>query len=230
MGQKVNPIGIRLNINQFWKSTWYAQREYSQFLVEDIKIRNFIMQRVFRGKGYGSLELSDIRIKRFPNTIEVAIFATRPGVLIGKRGSDLEALKALIKKKFNIQAVIHIGIHEIKKIDVDAQVVSQLVGKMIEGRRPYKRSAKQAISRAMTAGARGIKVRVAGRLGGSEMARREFFKDGSVPLHTFDSIIDYGHYDALTTYGIVGVTVWICKGKKSKREFKQQSRGALVNA
>ncbi|BBM88676.1 30S ribosomal protein S3 [Spirochaetota bacterium] len=230
MGQKVNPIGIRLKINQFWKSNWYAQADYGKFLVEDIKVRNYITRKVFREKNYSGLEMSDIRIKRFPNVLDLTIFVTRPGVLIGKRGSDLEELKAQLRKKFNIKSQIYIGINEIKKVDLDAQAVAQTVGKMIKGRRPYKRSAKQAISRAMTAGARGIKVRVAGRLGGSEMARQEFFKEGSVPLHTFDSLLDYGHYDALTTYGIIGVSVWICKGKESKSQFKNTDFRGLVRS
>ncbi len=219
MGQKSHPFGMRLKINTTWKSQWFADTHYGSYVIEDIKIRNFIFRRTFGSKGISGLEISDVLIRRYPGTVDVFIYATRPGLLIGRRGSYIEELRTEMKKKIGLQSTLHINVNEVKHMDLDAAVLAQMVAKMIEGRRPYKRAMKQAVSRAMAAGAKGIKVLVAGRLGGSDMARRESYKEGSVPLHTFDSLINYSHHDALVTYGIIGISVWVYTGRRSKREL-----------
>ena len=227
MGQKANPIGLRLLINRSWESNWFKTKGYGDLLVEDIKIREFIQSRIFYKKAYSRVEISDIFIKRFPQLIDITINASRPGLLIGRRGADIEELKKDIVSKLKIEGEIRINISEIKKLDLNGQVLAQIVGKMIEQRRPYKKAMKQAIARSMNAGAKGVKITVAGRLGGSDMARRESFREGSIPLHTFDAIVDYGQYRAKTLYGIIGVSVWIYTGKKNKRVFKEESARQL---
>ncbi len=222
MGQKSHPISIRLKVNRGWSSAWYSEKNYGSQLVEDIRIRNHIKSKIFTSRSLDKLEVSNISIRRFPNTISIYIHATRPGLLIGKKGADIENLKREIQRLTKTKQNINISISEIKKVDLDAKVLSQVIGKMIIGRKPYKKAVKHVFSRAMTAGAKGIKVVVAGRLAGSDMARRETFREGSIPLHTFDAVVDFGHYDALTTYGIIGVSVWLYTGNKSKREFKEQ--------
>ena len=224
MGQKTNPIGFRLKINRSWYSNWYSSNQYGDQLIEDIKIRELIKKRIFHKKSYLRLEISDIYIKRFPNSVDIYVYASRPGLLIGKKGVDIENLKKDIRKNIikNSTTNINVNINEIKKLDLDANVLAQVVGKMIEGRRAYKKAMKQAITRAITAGAKGVKVVVAGRLGGSDMARRECFKQGSIPLHTLDAIVSYSKYDAITTYGIMGVSVWVFSEKKSKKISRQE--------
>lgn len=230
MGQKTNPIGMRLKINRSWDSIWYAEKDYADNLIEDIQIRRFIEKKIFKGKTYSRVEISDIKIKRFPNTIEIFINSSRPGHLIGKRGADIDELKKELKKITKKKDIsININVNEIKKVDLDARVLSQMVGRMIEGRKPYKRSIKHAIARSINAGSLGVKIMVSGRLGGSDMSRTETFKEGSIPLQTFDSIISYGHFDALTTYGIIGVTVWVYVGRKNKKNFKLEEVGNLVS-
>ena len=173
MGQKTNPKGLRLTISDTWNSSWYAEKQYGQYLVEDIKIRNYIQHQIFRQKGYEKVEISDIKIKRFPGNVEIYIYTSRPGLLIGKKGADIERLKAELSSRVVKEGTrINININEIKKTDLDAGVVSQVVGKMIEHRASYKKAMKQAITRSVRAGAKGIKVQIAGRLGGAEMARR----------------------------------------------------------
>lgn len=229
MGQKANPIGMRLKINRTWDSYWYAEKNYANNLIEDIKIRKFIENKFFRTKGFSRLEISDIKIKRFPSSIDIYLYSSRPGLIIGKKGADIEALKKDLKKMTKTALNININVNEIKKVDLDARVLSQMVGRMIEARKPYKKSIKHAISRSMNAGSKGVKMTVAGRLGGADMSRRETFKDGSIPLQTFDSIISYGHFDALTTFGIIGVTVWVYIGNKSKKNFNLEDVGNLIS-
>lgn len=212
MGQKANPVGLRLKINRTWESNWYAEKDYGTFLVEDIKIRKFIQKKIFWKKNFSKVELSDIKIKRFPGQVNIYIYTSRPGLLIGKKGQDIEDLKKQLAEIIGEKQSINININEVKKVDMDARVVSQMVGRAIEGRMAYKRAMKQSIARTMKSGAKGIKIQVSGRLGGSDMSRREYFKEGSIPLHTFGASIDFGKYDALTTYGIIGVQVWIHKG------------------
>ena len=217
MGQKANPIGLRLKITRTWESNWFAEKnKYGDLLVEDITIRNHIMKKVAHRKGYDKVEISDIQIKRFPGTVNVYIYTSRPGLLIGKKGQDIEVLRTELKKVVAPDLTINLNISEVKKVDLDARVVAQSVGKMIEGRMNYKKAMKQAISRSMKSGAKGIKIQVAGRLGGSDMARREYFKEGSIPLHTFSANVDYGKYPAKTTFGIIGITAWIHNGGDDK--------------
>lgn len=228
MGQKSNPIGMRLKINRSWTSNWFAEKNYADNLIEDIRIRDYIERKIFKGKMYSRLEISDIKIKRFPNTIEVYIYSSRPGLLIGKRGADIDELKKEVKKLIDKDVNININVSEIKKVDLDARVLSQMIGRMIEGRKPYKKSIKHAIARSINAGALGVKVTVSGRLGGADIGRVETYKEGSIPLQTFDSIISYGHFKALTTFGIIGVAVWVHVGRKSKRNFNIEEVGNLV--
>ncbi|HMB01926.1 MAG TPA: 30S ribosomal protein S3 [Spirochaetota bacterium] len=216
MGQKANPKGLRLKINQEWESNWYAEKErYSDYLIEDIKLRKFIYKYIIRNKKYRRVEISDILIKRFPDSININIYTSRPGSLIGKKGQDIELLRKQLTRLVGEGKNINLNINEVKKVDLDARVVSQSVGKMIEGRMNYKKAMKQSISRAVRSGAKGIKIQVTGRLGGADMARCESFKEGSIPLHTFNALVDYAKYDALTTYGIIGVTTWIHKGSST---------------
>ncbi len=213
MGQKVNPVGMRLKINRTWESNWFAEKDYGRLLVEDIKIRRFIQKKIFWNKAFSKVEISDIKIKRFPGQVNVYIYTSRPGLLIGKKGADIETLKKQLAPLVSEKTNINININEVKKVDLDAKVVSQIVGRSIEGRIAYKRAMKQCISRTMKSGAKGVKIQVSGRLGGADIARTEYFKEGSIPLHTFSADIDFGKYDALTTYGIIGIQVWIFKGE-----------------
>jgi small subunit ribosomal protein S3 len=228
MGQKTNPIGIRLKINRFWDSIWYSEKEYANNLIEDIKIRRYIEKRIFRNKIYNRVEISDIKIKRFVSSIDIYIYSSRPGIIIGKRGADIDELKKELKKITNTP--ININVNEIKKVDLDAKVLSQMVGRMIEGRRHYKKSIKHAIARSINAGALGVKMMVSGRLGGSDMSRTETFKEGSIPLQTFDSLISYCQFSAHTTYGIIGITVWVYVGQKSKKNFGIEKIGNLITS
>ncbi len=228
MGQKSHPISVRLKINRNWDSAWYSDKKYGENLVEDIKIRNHIKKKIYKTSNYNKLEISNITIHRFPNSISIYIYTSRPGLLIGKKGADIENLKREVHKLIGYKSNINLNISEIKKIDLDAKVLSQVIGKMIVGRKPYKKAVKHAFSRAMAAGAKGIKVVVAGRLAGSDMARREVFREGSIPLHTFDAMVDFGQYDALTTYGIIGVSVWLYIGDKSKKELKVEQAQKLM--
>ena len=223
MGQKVNPIGVRLKHNRIWESNWYGEKNYGTYLIEDLRIRKFIENKILHSRRYARLELSVIKIRRIGKLINIYIYASRPGLLIGKKGQDIEDLRNSVQKIVDIDLKVNININEIKKLDLDANVVAQNIGKAIEGRVAYKRAMKQAIARSMKSGAKGVKIQVAGRLNGSDMARREYFKEGSIPLHTFDAEISYGQYKAITTYGIIGITVWIHKGYTSKAKFDSSS-------
>lgn len=229
MGQKTNPVGLRLKINRTWDSNWYAdKKDFGRQVVEDIRLRNFINKRITSDKSYSRVELSDIRFKRFPGMLNVTIHTSRPGMLIGKKGQDIENLKKELEKQIGGKIRVNINIAEIKKLDLDAKVIAQSISKAIIARVPYKRAMKQAISRSMKSGAKGIKIQLSGRLGGSDMARREYFKEGSIPLHTFDADVDYGKFDAKTTYGIIGVSVWVYRGivKQDKTQTLQMASGS----
>lgn len=223
MGQKVNPIGMRLNINKSWDSNWFAgPHEYADKLNEDLKIRNFIYDRFLGNKAYARVEISNVKISRVGDVVNVIIYNTRPGLLIGKKGQDIEKLKSDLVSLLKIKTKLNISMNELKDMESNAFVVAQQIGKSIENRIPYKRAVKQAMMKVMKSGEKGIKVRISGRLNGADMSRQETFREGSVPLHTFDAIIDYHHYHALTTYGIIGVSVWVHKGKMSKESFNRQ--------
>lgn len=205
MGQKVNPNGIRLGINKDWNSKWYASKRYSEFLIQDIKLRQDLKKKL------NAAAISKITIQRPANNAVVTISTARPGVIIGKKGGGIEVLRAEIAKKLNIP--VHLSIEEIKKPELDAVLVAESVAQQLEQRVMFRRAMKRAVTTAMKAGAKGIKIAVSGRLGGAEIARAEMYREGRVPLHTFRADIDYGTAEAKTTYGIIGVKVWIFKGE-----------------
>ena len=205
MGQKANPIGNRLGIIRGWESNWYGGKNYADKLVEDFKIRNYLKARLAKGS------ISKIVIERTLKLVTVTINTARPGIIIGKGGQEVDKLKEELKKitKKDIQ----INIFEIKRPELDAQLVSDGIARQIEGRISFRRAIKTSIASTMRMGAEGIKVSVGGRLAGAEMARTEHYKEGRTPLHTFRADIDYSHSEAHTTYGRLGIKVWICKGE-----------------
>lgn len=205
MGQKTNPIANRLGFIKGWDSNWYGGRDYSDKLVEDYNIRKYLLARLPKGA------ISKIVIERTLKLITVTINTSRPGIVIGKGGKEVDKLKEELKKI--TQKEVQINIYEIKRPELDAKLVGDSVARQIEGRISYRRAAKMAIASAMRMGAEGIKILVSGRLGGAEIARSEGYKEGRVPLHTFRADIDYAICEAHTTYGRIGVKVWICRGE-----------------
>ncbi|BBP46849.1 30S ribosomal protein S3 [Thiosulfatimonas sediminis] len=207
MGQKVNPVGIRLGITRDWNARWYADsKNYSDFLVSDVEIRKELNEKL------GHASVSAINIERVANGVRVTIHTARPGVVIGKKGEDIEKLKQSLSKKTGMP--VNINIEEIKKPELDAKLVGQSIAQQLEKRIQFRRAMKRAVGNAMRLGAEGIKVTVSGRLNGADIARAEWYREGRVPLHTFRADIDYATYEADTTYGKIGVKVWIFKGEK----------------
>mgnify|MGYP001382267896 CR=1 FL=1 len=222
MGQKINPNGFRLGINRDWEAKWYADRDYAETLNEDLRIRKFIVKKL------ADASVSEIEIERAASRINVSIHTAKPGMVIGKGGSEVEALRkqlnALTKKQ------VHVNIVEIKKPDLDAELVGDNVAHQLEARIAFRRATRQATQRTMRAGAKGIKVQTSGRLNGADMARREWHTEGSVPLHTLRADIDYAWVEANTTYGQIGVKVWINRGlilptRKNVPNTKKHSKG-----
>jgi len=207
VGQKVNPISFRLIKHQNWDSRWFAKKDYTKLLLEDLKIRNFIMKTL--AKSY----IDKVSIKRGKNTVEVNISTARPGMIIGRSGASINALKDQLAKL--TKETLKINIQEVKEPNLNAFLVAYNIAQQIEKRISYKRAMKQAMTRTMESGAKGIKVTCKGRLGGVEIARRESFSTGSLPLGTMHADIDYGQIDAHTTYGIIGIKVWINKVKEN---------------
>ncbi|WP_370979626.1 30S ribosomal protein S3 [Agaribacterium sp. ZY112] len=206
MGQKVHPTGIRLGIVKRHRSTWYAgKKEYADKLNTDLKVRKFVEEKLAHAS------VSRIDIERPANTARVTIHTARPGIVIGKKGEDVEKLRAEISKEMGVP--VHINIEEIRKPDLDAALVAQSVAQQLERRVMFRRAMKRAVQNAMRQGAEGVKVQVGGRLGGAEIARSEWYREGRVPLHTLRADIDYATAEGLTTYGIIGVKVWIFKGE-----------------
>lgn len=206
MGQKVHPTGIRLGIVKKHTSTWYAGSEdYADKLNADLKVRSFIQKKLAHAS------VSRIDIERPANTARVTIHTARPGIVIGKKGEDVEKLRAEISKQMNVP--VHINIEEIRKPDLDAQLAAQSVAQQLERRVMFRRAMKRTVQNAMRQGAEGVKIQVGGRLGGAEIARSEWYREGRVPLHTLRADIDYATAEASTTYGIIGVKVWIFKGE-----------------
>jgi small subunit ribosomal protein S3 len=205
MGQKTNPIGNRLGIIRGWDSSWFGGRDIASKLVQDFEIRNYIRARIVKGG------ISKIVIERTLKRITVSINTSRPGIIIGKGGQEVDRLREELKKITNHD--VQINIVEIRKPELDSVIVGENIAKQIESRVNYRRAVKMAIQSSMRAGARGIKVRVSGRLNGAEMARSEEFKEGRIPLHTFRADIDYALVEALTVYGKIGVKVWLFKGE-----------------
>lgn len=205
MGQKTNPIGIRLGITREWDANWYDERNFAAKLEEDLMIRNYIRNRL-RKAG-----ISRIVIERTPKRVVLAIHTSRPGVVIGKSGKEIAQLEEELKKVTNKD--VKILISEIKRPELDAYLVAENISSQLEGRVSFRRAMKSAITAAMRMGADGVRIMCAGRLGGAEMSRTEQYKDGRIPLHTLRSNIDYAHTTAKTIYGTIGVKVWICKGE-----------------
>ena len=205
MGQKVNPIGLRLNITRSWESIWYAGKDYAKNLHEDQAIRKYLKQRLYHAG------VSRIIIERTGEKVRVKLFTARPGIVIGKKGAEIETLKADIEKKFGRESLI--DIQEVRRPEADAQLVAENIAMQLERRVAFRRAMKKSINSALRFGVQGIKISCAGRLGGAEMSRTEWFKEGRVPLHTLRADIDYGTAEAKTTYGIIGVKVWIFKGE-----------------
>lgn len=205
MGQKVHPIGMRVGIIRDWDAKWYAEKEYADYLHEDLAIRSFIQKEL------ADASVSRIEIERAVNKVIVSLHTAKPGMVIGKGGSEVEALR---KELTNLSAKrVHINIVEIKKADLEAKLVAENIARQLENRVSFRRAQKQAIQRTMRAGAQGIKTQVSGRLGGADIARAESYSEGTVPLHTLRADIDYAHAEADTTYGKLGVKVWIYRGE-----------------
>ena len=214
MGQKVNPIGIRLGIVKDWNSKWYAGKNYAQLLNQDIDLRKYLKKKLM------SAAVSRIQIERPANNAVVTIHSARPGVLIGKKGGGIEALRSEISKKLGVP--VHLNVEEVRKPELDSTLVAESIAQQLEQRVMFRRAMKRAVTSALKAGAKGIKICVSGRLGGAEIARSEWYREGRVPLHTFRADIDYGTAESKTTYGIIGVKVWIFKGEilpKKKRSL-----------
>ena len=221
MGQKVHPTGIRLGIVKDWISNWYAEGDYAEKLIADIKARRYIKKKLSQAG------VSRVQIDRpARSTARVTIHSARPGVIIGKKGEDIEKVRATLAKILNVP--VHINIEEIRKPDIDATLVAQSVAQQIEHRIMFRRAMKRAVSSALRAGAKGIKICVGGRLGGAEIARSEWYREGRVPLHTFRADIDYGTAAAKTTYGIIGVKVWIFKGEVMPEKAKNKERADVA--
>ena len=212
MGQKTNPIGLRLGITRSWVSNWFAKERFPDYLYEDMLIRNYLRKRLEHGG------ISTLEIERTAKRVTVGIHTSRPGIVIGKKGEEVERLKGELQHL--TQKEIQINIREVKKPEMDSKLVADNIARQVEKRVSYKKAIKKAISTAMRMGAEGIKIQISGRLNGAEIARTETFKEGRIPLHTLRADIDYATATAHTTYGCVGVKVWICKGEVIKRTEK----------
>ena len=205
MGQKVNPNGIRLGINRTWSSRWYSKSEYSKLLHEDLNIKKFVEKKLKKAS------ISKVNIERAAKKLRISIFSSRPGIIIGKKGADIENLKSTLSKMSNLE--VYIDIKEVRKPEVEAKLVAENIANQLERRISFRRAMKKAIQSSMRLGAKGVKIVCSGRLGGAEIARTEKYHEGSVPLHTLRSDIDYATAQAKTTYGICGIKVWINKGE-----------------
>jgi small subunit ribosomal protein S3 len=214
MGQKVHPIGFRLGISKTWDSQWYAEKEFSRLLHEDIKIRKYIKKKLHHAG------ISKITIERAAQKVKINIHTARPGIIIGKRGTEVENLKAELEKTTDKE--LYLNIQEVRKAEIDSQLVAENIALQLERRVSFRRAMKRSVSSAMKLGAKGIKITCSGRLAGAEIARTEWYREGRVPLHTLRADIDYGFAESLTTYGLIGVKVWIFKGELLGKEEKSQ--------
>ncbi len=222
MGQKTNPISNRLGIIRGWDSNWYGGTDYASKILEDAKIREYLNARLSKAS------LSKIVIERTLKLITVTIHTARPGVIIGKGGQEVDKLKEELKKISNKE--VQINIYEVKRPEIDANIVANNIARQVEGRVSYRRAIKMAMASTMRMGAEGIKVLVSGRLGGAEMARRELYKEGRTPLHTFRADIDYAHAEANTKVGVLGVKVWICNGEVYGKRDLSPNAGVAAGA
>jgi small subunit ribosomal protein S3 len=206
MGQKIHPTGFRLALNRNWASRWYANNKtFSTMLLEDVKVRDHLKEKL------GHAAVSRVVIERPAKNARITIFSARPGVVIGKKGEDIEALKVELQKKLGVP--VHVNIEEVRKPELDAQLIADSISQQLQKRIMFRRAMKRAITNAMRLGAQGIKIMSAGRLNGIEIARTEWYREGRVPLHTMRADIDYGFAEAKTTYGVIGIKVWVFKGE-----------------
>ena len=210
MGQKVNPTGFRLGINKTWSSRWYSKVDYAKFLHEDLEIKKYIQEKL------ASASISKIIIERAAKTLRLTVYSSRPGIIIGKKGADIESLKNKLTEMSKLE--VYLDIKEVRKPEVEAKLVAENIASQLEKRISFRRAMKKSVQSAMRLGARGVKVVCSGRLGGAEIARTEKYHEGSVPLHTLRSDIDYATAEAETTYGICGIKVWINKGEILKKD------------
>jgi small subunit ribosomal protein S3 len=217
VGQKVHPVGLRIGVIRDWESKWFAGKDYSTLLHEDIKIREYVSKRL------NDASVSKIEIERAANRVNVTIHTAKPGMVIGKGGTEVEALRKALNQLTNKR--VHINILEIKRADLDAKLVADNIARQLENRISFRRAQKQTIQRAMRAGAQGIKTQVSGRLGGADIARAEHYSEGTVPLHTLRADIDYGTAEADTTYGKLGVKVWIYRVEVLPTKKKTEEGG-----
>ncbi len=224
MGQKVNPYGIRLGINKTWSSRWFSKKEYTKLLHQDLKIKNYVESKL------KNASISKINIERAAKKLRLSIYSSRPGIIIGKKGADIETLKNDLSKMSNLE--VFLDIKEVRKPEVEAKLVAENIASQLEKRISFRRAMKKAVQSAMRLGAKGVKVVCSGRLGGAEIARTEKYHEGSVPLHTLRGDIDYSTAEAETTYGICGIKVWINKGEILSKdpyasEKKQIDQGSV---
>lgn len=223
MGQKVHPTGIRLGIVRDWSSKWYADsKNFADYLYTDIRVREFLKKKLAQAS------VSHIQIQRPARNARITIHTARPGMVIGKKGEDIEFLRREVAKMMGIP--VHINIEEIRKPELDAQLVAESVAQQLERRIMFRRAMKRAVTNSMRLGAKGVKINVGGRLNGAEIARREWYREGRVPLHTLRADIDYGFAEAHTTYGVIGIKVWIFKGEViGKQEAEPVAEKAAAN-
>lgn len=215
MGQKVHPTGIRLGIVKDWNSKWYAENNYAVLLNQDIHVRDYLKKKLYQAA------VSKIQIDRPAQNARITIHTARPGVIIGKKGGGVDGIREEMSSKLGIP--VHVTIQEVRKPEVESVLVAESVAQQLENRVMFRRAMKRAVSNAMRAGAKGVKICVSGRLGGAEIARAEWYKEGRVPLHTFRADVDYGTAEAKTTYGIIGVKVWIFKGEVIPQKTRADS-------
>jgi small subunit ribosomal protein S3 len=214
MGQKTHPKGFRLGVTESWDSKWFAKREYAELLHEDLRIRKFLKQRLYHAG------ISKVEIERAANKAKINIYTARPGIVIGKKGAEIEKLKTELTRITSRESFI--SIHEVRRPDLDAQLVAENVALQLERRVGFRRAMKEAVGRAMRMGAQGIRLQSSGRLGGAEIARIEWYREGRVPLHTLRADIAYGLAEAKTTYGVIGVKVWVMRGEVITRAEEEQ--------
>jgi len=219
MGQKVNPIGLRLGINRTWDSRWFADDDYAKLLHEDLKLREFLRAKLVQAG------VSRVVIERSAKKARITIHTARPGVVIGKKGADIEVLRRALSKMTGNE--VHLNIVEIRKPELDAQLVAENIAQQLERRVAFRRAMKRAVQSAMRLGAQGIRINCSGRLGGAEIARMEWYREGRVPLHTLRADVDYGVATAKTTYGTCGVKVWVFKGEIMAHDPMAQDKRAL---
>ena len=214
MGQKTHPKGFRIGVTEQWDSKWFARREYPQLLHEDLRIRKFLKERLYHAG------ISKVEIERAANKAKINIYTARPGIVIGKKGAEIEKLKGEISRLTKRESFINI--HEVRRPDVDGQLVAENVALQLERRVAFRRAMKEAVGRAMRMGAQGVRIQCAGRLGGAEIARTEWYREGRVPLHTLRADISFGLAQGKTTYGVIGIKAWIFRGEVLTKEEEKQ--------